>query len=92
MPECPDYFKFNGKYYLIFSLRGRAYYMLSDDPFEGFVMPQDPIIPCESVPKCAEWEGRLIFAGFKKINGYAGTMTFKAAIADEKGILHFEKL
>ena len=91
-PECPDYFKYNGKYYLIFSLKGKAHYMLSDKPFEDFVMPDDPIIPCASVPKCAEWKGRLIFVGFKGIGGYGGSMTFKAAISNEDGKLIFEDI
>ena len=89
-PECPDYFRYNGKYYLIFSLRGKAHYMVSDKPFENFVMPKDPIIPCESVPKGAEWKGKLVFTGFKRMNGYAGSMTFKAATATETGELVFE--
>ena len=89
-PECPDYFRYNGKYYLIFSLRGKAHYMVSDKPFEGFVMPENPIIPCESVPKGAEWDGKLVFTGFKRMNGYAGSMTFKAATATETGELAFE--
>jgi hypothetical protein len=91
-PECPDYFKYRGKYYLVFSLSGKAHYMISDKPFEGFSLPKDPVIPCESVPKCAEWEDRLVFCGFKKIGGYAGTMTFKAARADKDGTLIFEDL
>ena len=89
-PECPDYFKYNGKYYLIFSLHGKAHYMISDKPFEGVVMPEDPIIPCRSVPKGAEWEGKIVFTGFKGIKGYGGSMTFKAATADESGKLVFE--
>ncbi len=91
-PECPDYFKYKGKYYLIFSLKSKAHYMVSAKPFEDFVMPDDPIIPCASVPKCAEWEGRLIFAGFKGIGGYGGSMTFKAATSDENGRLIFDEL
>ena len=91
-PECPDYFKYNGRYYLIFSLKGRAHYMFSDKPFENFVMPDEPIIPCSSVPKGAEWNGRLIFTGFRGIGGYGGSMTFKSAIADENGELLFEEL
>ncbi len=91
-PECPDYFKYNGRYYLIFSLKGRAHYMFSDKPFENFVMPDEPIIPCSSVPKGAEWNGRLIFTGFRGIEGYGGSMTFKSAIADENGELLFEEL
>ena len=91
-PECPDYFFYNGKYYLIFSLKGRAHYMISDKPFEDFVMPSDPIIPCSSVPKGAEWNGRLIFTGFNRIDGYGGSMTFKAATSKENGELVFEDL
>ena len=91
-PECPDYFVYHGKYYLIFSLRGKAHYMISDKPFEDFVMPSDPIIPCSSVPKGAEWDGKLIFTGFQRIGGYGGSMTFKAARAAENGELVFEAL
>ena len=89
-PECPDYFQYKGKYYLIFSLRGKAHYMVSEKPFEGFVMPEHPIIPCESVPKGAEWKGKLVFTGFRRMNGYGGSMTFKAATATETGELVFE--
>ena len=91
-PECPDYFKYNGRYYLVFSLGAKAHYMISDKPFTDFKMPENPIIPCSSVPKCAEWNGRLIFTGFKAIDGYAGTMTFKAARANKDGELIFEDL
>ena len=66
--------------------------MISDKPFNDFVEPENSIIPCESVPKGAEWNGRLIFAGFKRIGGYAGTMTFKAATANQNGELIFEEL
>ena len=91
-PECPDYFRYNEKYYLIFSLGGRAHYMISDKPFEDFKRPDDPIIPCSTVPKGAEWNGRIIFAGFKKMGGYGGSMTFKAARANDKGEIVFEEL
>ena len=90
--ECPDYFQYHGKYYLISSLKGRAHYMVSDKPFENFVMPDEPIIPCSSVPKCAEWNGKLIFTGFKGIGGYGGAMTFKAATSKENGELVFEDI
>lgn len=91
-PECPDYFKFNGKYYLIFSIRGRARYLVSNKPFEDFEQIDNTLIPCAGVPKCAEWKGRLVFTGFKPIDGYAGTMTFKGAYAKESGELVFEDL
>ena len=89
-PECPDYFQYNGKYYLIFSLHAKAHYMVSDKPFANFVMPNDPIIPCSSVPKGAEWQGKLVFTGFQRINGYGGSMTFRTATANEKGELVFQ--
>ena len=91
-PECPDYFKYNGKYYLVFSIRGRARYLVSDKPFEGFASVDNILIPCAGVPKCAPWGDRLVFTGFKPIDGYAGTMTFKAAVAKENGQLIFEDL
>lgn len=91
-PECPDYFKYGEKYYLVFSLRGRARYLVSDKPFENFELVDDALIPCAGVPKCAEWSGRLIFTGFKVINGYAGSMTFKAATALDNGKLVFEEI
>ena len=91
-PECPDYFKYKGKYYLVFSIRGRAKYLVSDKPFDGFVSVTDELIPCAGVPKCAQWNGKLIFTGFEAINGYAGSMTFKCATAKENGELVFEDL
>lgn len=91
-PECPDYFKFKGKYYLVFSIRGRARYLVSHKPFEDFERIDNELIPCAGVPKCAEWNGKLVFTGFKPIDGYAGTMTFKSATADENGKLIFGDL
>ena len=91
-PECPDYFKYGGKYYLIFSLYGRARYLVSNEPFENFTSVDDEPIPCAGVPKCAEWRGDLVFTGFKVIDGYAGTMTFKKATSGENGKLVFEDM
>ena len=91
-PECPDWFFYCGKYYLVFSLCGKAHYMISDSLFEGFWEPEDSVIPCASVPKCARWGDRLVFAGFNGINGYGGSVTFKAARAASDGRLVFEEL
>ena len=91
-PECPDYFKYMGKYYLVFSIRGRARYLVSKKPFDGFERIDDSLIPCAGVPKCAIWGDKLIFTGFKVIDGYAGAMTFKSATAKEDGTLIFEEL
>lgn len=88
-PECPDYIFYKNRYYLIFSLNARARYMISDSAFDGWRMPKDPEIPCESVPKCAIWEDKIVFAGYRGNGGYAGTMTFKTATADESGELIF---
>ena len=90
-PECPDYFFYNGKYYLIYSLHGKAHYAISDRPFDGFAEPDDPIVPCESVPKGAIWDGRIVFAGFRRMGGYAGAMTFKSASASPSGELIFHQ-
>ncbi len=89
-PECPDYIKYGEYYYLIFSHGGKGQYLYSKNPFDGWQTPQNPIIPCETVPKCAVWKQKLIFTGFKEgIYDYAGTMTFKTATADQNGELLF---
>lgn len=89
-PECPDYIEYGGRYYLIFSLRGKAHYMVSDRPFDGWRMLADPVIPCATVPKGAVWNGKIVFAGFVKMGGYGGNMTFCTATASESGELIFE--
>ena len=88
-PECPDYVAYGGRYYLIFSLHGVGQYRVSEQPFTGFREPQDVVIPCKSVPKCAEWNGKLVFAGFDGRGQYAGTLTLREAAADERGELVF---
>ncbi len=89
-PECPDYFKYRNRYYLIYSLHGRAHYLVSERPFSGWRVPKNPVIPCATVPKCAEWKGRLVFTGFRGMGGYGGSMTFRSAVAEENGELVFE--
>lgn len=88
-PECPDYIFYRGRYYLIFSLNGKARYLISHQPFNDWKAPKNSEIPCASVPKGAVWKDEIVFTGFKGIDGYAGTMTFKTAIADENGELVF---
>ncbi len=75
-PECPDYFVLDGWHYLVFSHHGKGEYRYSREPFTGWQKPDDPIIPCKSVPKAAIWQNRLLFAGFDGQGQYAGTMTF----------------
>ena len=88
-PECPDYLAFNGYYYLIFSLHGKGHYLYSRKPFTDFIIPDDPIIPCKSVPKAAVFQGRILFAGFDGDGKYAGTLTFKEAFQTPSGLLTF---
>ena len=89
-PECSDYFTFGGKYYLVFSHRAKAEYRVSDEPFGGWKKPENPCIPCGAVPKSAIIGGRLIFTGCVHSQyGYAGTMTFAEATAEEDGTLRF---
>ncbi|MBE6539173.1 MAG: hypothetical protein E7674_00335 [Ruminococcaceae bacterium] len=88
-PECPDYIFYKNRYYLIFSLNAKARYMVSESPFDNWRTPENPSVPCASVPKGAVWKDKIVFAGYKGIDGYAGTMTFKTATADENGELAF---
>ncbi|MBQ9081933.1 MAG: hypothetical protein IJY28_00350 [Clostridia bacterium] len=90
-PECPDYFYKDGWYYLVYSLRGTGYYQYSRQPFTGWQTPENPVIPCKSVPKAAIWRDRLIFTGFDGGGVYAGTMTFLEAEVQENGCLQFRK-
>ena len=88
-PECPDYIEYDGRYYLVYSLNAQSYYKISDDGI-SWREPKNPEIPCGCVPKGAVWNGKIVFAGFNRIGGYAGTLTFKSAVADEEGNLVFE--
>ena len=89
-PECPDYIEYNGYYYLIYSIDAKAHYMYSKEPFGPWIIPENPIIPCSSVPKGAIWNNKIIFTGFAEKGGYAGTMTFKSAVNNKNGVLIFE--
>lgn len=88
-PECPDYIRYRGRYYLIFSLKSKAHYLYSERPFDGWKAPKDPIIPCSSVPKGAIWNDEIVFTGFERLGGYAGTMTFRTATTDDNGEFSF---
>lgn len=91
-PECADYFFFNNKYYLVYSLRGIGRYMYSDMPFSEWHIPENSDIPCKSVPKAAIFDNRIIFSGFDGNGEYAGTLTFTEAFAAEDGSLKFKKM
>ena len=88
-PECSDYFEYRGKYYLIYCHHGRAQYRYSDRPFDGWIIPEQPEIPCSAVPKAGIFGDRIIIAGFRGIDGYAGVMTCMEADTDENGVMRF---
>ncbi len=92
-PECADHICYNGLYYLIYSLNSQAYYRFSEHPFASdWTIPEDPRIPCSSVPKGAVWNGELVFTGYRSLDGgYAGSMTFCRAVSDAKGQLLFAR-
>jgi len=89
-PECPDYIFYKGRYYLFFGTREGTKYLYSDRPFDGWKTPKNPVVPCGSVPKGAVWGDKIVFTGFRCMEGYAGTMMFLSAIADHDGELIFE--
>lgn len=91
-PECPDWFAMGDYYYLIYSIGGYARYRYSKSPFDGWIRPEEDIIPCERVPKAAWLGNRCIFAGFAAENGYAGSVVFAEAVQNEDGTLRFGRI
>ncbi len=94
-PECPDYFAFGGRYYLVWSIGGRAHYAYADTPFgeHGWTHAEN-ILDCGSVPKAAicPWDGTLVFTGFVGEGGYAGHIIMKRAEQKEDGTLELTEL
>lgn len=90
-PECADYFYHNGYYYLCYAPQAFSIYLTSKTPFDGFSLPNAPVIPCGRVPKMAFFGDRIIFAGFEQDNalGYAGSLVFTEAHQKPDGTLEF---
>ncbi|MBR5743358.1 MAG: hypothetical protein IKX85_06095 [Clostridia bacterium] len=88
-PECPDLFTFGEFTYLVFSLRGVGQYRFTKTPLADWTVPADPVIPCRTVPKAAAFHDKILFAGFESEGGYAGHMTFRAAVPGPDGVLRF---
>ena len=93
-PECPDYFKMGGYYYLVFSIEGEARYGFSTDPCDGWIYPENNVIPCGTVPKSAilPSTGERIFAGFVREGGYAGELCLAKAFQNSDGTLSFSRI
>ncbi len=90
-PECPDYFEACGRYYLVWSIGGRARYAFSENAFGegGWSIPENNILDCGSVPKSAllPSSGERIFVGFIGEGGYAGHLIIKKADFLDNGFI-----
>ncbi len=67
VPECPDYFEWNGWYYLIYGQAGDTYYVKSRSPYGPWIYPgsQTLVEQWNNVVKTAEFTGnRRIAAGW----------------------------
>ena len=67
VPECPDYFLWNGWYYLIFGQDGDTYYVKSRSPYGPWEWPETQALKEKwvNVAKTAEFTGgRRIVAGW----------------------------
>jgi len=97
-PECPDYFFWNGWYYLIYS-SGGTYYVKSKNPFGPWEYPgfQPLKEPFANVPKTAEFkDGRRISAAWipsredNKDDGrsrFGGNIVMRELVQEKDGTL-----
>ena len=100
VPECPDYFRWNDWYYLIFSLNGEAVYRMSRDAHGPWLRPavdtfDGPSLAC--VMKTAPFTGNRRIGvpylasregdkdGGKRI--YAGNALFRELVQHDDGTL-----
>ncbi len=100
IPECPDYFHWNGWYYLVFSLDGKAHYRVSRQPMGPWLRPVVDIFDDSGVAmvmkSAAFTNNRRIGVAYlasrrdDKDNGerlYAGHTLFREIIQHEDGTL-----
>lgn len=68
-PECPDYFKWNDWYYLLYSIHGDTYYLKSKNPYGPWEYPrtQPMVDKWANVAKTAELNGRRIVAFYTNV-------------------------
>jgi sucrose-6-phosphate hydrolase SacC (GH32 family) len=89
-PECPDYFYWNGWYYLVYSLHGIARYRISKEQFGPWQkLKNDSFDGAQlRVLKTAEFTGnRRIGVAFLPDGGYGGHLVFREIIQYEDGSL-----
>ncbi|MCL5997260.1 MAG: hypothetical protein M1546_14575 [Chloroflexi bacterium] len=99
VPECPDYFSWNGLYYLIFSIDGVAHYRISQQPLGPWECPRVDTFdgPMARVMKTAAFTGnRRIGVAFlaslkdDRDDGdwlYAGNAVFRELVQHSDGSL-----
>ncbi len=100
IPECPDYFFWNGWYYLVFSLDGKAHYRMSRQPMGSWLRPAVDVFEDSSVAlvmkTAAFTDNRRIGVAYlgcyrdNKDSGeriYAGQTLFREIIQHEDGTL-----
>jgi hypothetical protein len=99
VPECPDYFEWNGWYYLLFSIHGVAHYRMSRHPLGPWHCPPTDTLdgPMARVMKTAPFTGnRRIGVAFlaslrdQRDDGewlYAGNLIFRELVQHEDGTL-----
>ncbi|MDB5240431.1 MAG: hypothetical protein JWP57_1056 [Spirosoma sp.] len=99
VPECPDYFKWNQWYYLVYGQDGDTYYLKSKSPLGPWESPRYQSLKEEmvNVAKTAEFAGnRRIAAAWipsrrdNKDNGgeiFGGSAVFREVIQEEDGTL-----
>ena len=90
-PECPDYFVWNGWYYLVFSNDGVARYRMSRGPLGPWLRPKVDVFdgPRTGVLKTAAFTGdRRIGAAFlTSPEGYGGELIFREVFQFPDGTL-----
>lgn len=99
VPECPDYFKWNDWYYLVYSLGGRTFYVMSKQAYGPWVQPAFQAFDEDwsNVVKTAEFPGgRRIAASWipskrdNKDNGgeiFGGSILLREVIQRKDGTL-----
>ncbi len=89
-PECPDWFQWGDKYYLIVNW-GNGFYRVSDSPTGPWEKPcgADMLMPgIPRVPKTAAFkDGRRIICGWTDERGFGGHAVFHELLRNADGTL-----
>ena len=90
-PECPDYFEWNGWYYLVFSNQATARYRMSRHPLGPWEQPPSDLLddfPASVMKTAAFTGGRRIGAAFvNRTGGYGGEVVFREILQRADGTL-----